>query len=202
MFPKALGEADADPLWTCAAPHRTLDIGLDGQIGACCRAQDVVLGYASSVAGFADASAGEDYAGIRASLDRDATMPFPLPNCLPCIDFYAPGQSGNRSTVDYKRTQEFPVVLVLRHLSRVELTSIQKEHGLCYVARVPPTIVPGEYWVYEGDRPLGPAEQLHDDIRREGAGLFSIWGSSVYFSSSDNSDPRRNQRDYSLRRRN
>jgi predicted O-methyltransferase YrrM len=57
---------------------------------------------------------------------------------------------------------------------------------------------PNRYWLYEGDKPLGPARQLHDDIRREGAGRFSIWGEWVYLSSSDNSDPRQNQRNYSL----
>jgi MoaA/NifB/PqqE/SkfB family radical SAM enzyme len=201
MFPTTIGTADADPLWTCNAPRRTVDIGLDAQIAACCRAQDVVLGYASSVTEFADAWLGPDYARLRASLDRDADMPYPLPNCRSCIDFYAPSEARNRASVDYKRTREFPVVLVLRHLNRIALTSIQKEQGFCYIARIPPTADPNEYCLYEGDGPLGPAEQLHDDIRREGAGRFSIWGTSVYFSSSDNSDPRRNQRGYTLRRR-
>lgn len=202
MFPTTIGTVDADPLWTCAAPYRTLDIGLDAQIGACCRAQDVALGYASSVPAFADAWLGPDYARLRASLDRSAAMPFPLPNCKPCIDFYAPAETRGRTQVDYSRAREFPLVLVLGHLDRIALASIQKEQGFCYIARIPPTANFNEYRLYEGDEPLGPGGQLHDDIRRDGRGRFSIWGSAVYFSSSDNSDPRRNQRAYSLRRDN
>ena len=179
MFPTALGSEYADPLWTCAAPRRTVDIGLDAQIAACCQAQDVALGYASSVSAFADAWLGPDYATLRASLDRNAEIPFPLPNCRSCIEFYAPSETKGRTQVDYTRTREFPMVLV-RHSSRIALKSIQKEHGLCFIARIPPTADPNQYWMYEGDEPLGPAEQLHDDIRREGAGRFSIWGTSVY----------------------
>lgn len=200
MFPTAVEAKGADPLWTCSAPRRTMDIGLDAQIGACCRAQDVVLGYASSVSAFADAWLGPDYARIRESLDRSADMPFPLPNCKPCVDFYAPSETKGRTQVDYAKTREFPLVLVLGHLSRIELKSIQKEQGFCYIARIPPTAEPKDYTLYEDDAPLGPAEQQHDDIRREGAGRFSIWGTSLYFSASDNSDPRRNRRTYTLRR--
>jgi hypothetical protein len=49
----------------------------------------------------------------------------------------------------------------------------------------------------EDTLPLGPAHSLHDDIRRKGAGRYSHWGVGLYFSSSDNSDPRANGRAYS-----
>jgi hypothetical protein len=47
-------------------------------------------------------------------------------------------------------------------------------------------------------KPLGPGRQMHDDIRRDGAGHFSVWHSNLYFSASDGSDPRVNNRLYRL----
>lgn len=45
---------------------------------------------------------------------------------------------------------------------------------------------------------LGPADQLHDDIRRQGGGRFSVWKGHLYFSPSDATDPRYNSRLYRL----
>ena len=46
--------------------------------------------------------------------------------------------------------------------------------------------------------PLGPAHASHEDIRRYGGGRYSHWDAVVYFSTSDNSDPRTNGRSYSV----
>ena len=53
--------------------------------------------------------------------------------------------------------------------------------------------------VLEDGRSLGPAHALHDDIRSLGAGRFSLWSGTLYFSSSDGSDPRTNGRTYAVR---
>jgi lysophospholipase L1-like esterase len=53
--------------------------------------------------------------------------------------------------------------------------------------------------MYENGHPLGPPHALHDTIRREGKGSYSHWGERVYFSSSDNSDPNINGREYIVR---
>jgi hypothetical protein len=45
---------------------------------------------------------------------------------------------------------------------------------------------------------LGPGNCLHADIRALGQGRFSFWYDYVYFSSSDNSDPRTNGRRYEI----
>jgi hypothetical protein len=50
--------------------------------------------------------------------------------------------------------------------------------------------------LYEDSLPLGPARSIHNDIRLLGTGRFSHWGTGLYFSSSDNSDPRSNGRSY------
>ena len=55
--------------------------------------------------------------------------------------------------------------------------------------------------VFEDGRLLGPAHQLHAIIRKEGHGKYSHWGNELYFSASDNGDPRTNDRQYSTRLR-
>jgi hypothetical protein len=56
----------------------------------------------------------------------------------------------------------------------------------------------GEFRFYENGNELPLGHQLHDDIRNQGSGRHSVWKYSVYFSSSDNSDPRTNGRTYSF----
>lgn len=51
--------------------------------------------------------------------------------------------------------------------------------------------------VYENGLSLGPAHSVHEQIRTAGRGRYSHWGSSLYLSTSDNSDPRTNGRRYS-----
>lgn len=54
--------------------------------------------------------------------------------------------------------------------------------------------------LYEDDKPLRPGHYAHDLIRKHGKGAYSHWGTTLYFSSSDNSDPRQNGKTYRLRR--
>lgn len=50
--------------------------------------------------------------------------------------------------------------------------------------------------VLETGRPLGPAHVGHASIRSVGRGRYSHWQGELYFSTSDNSDPRTNGRQY------
>jgi len=53
--------------------------------------------------------------------------------------------------------------------------------------------------LYEDDKPLGPAHSTQDDVANLGHGRFSHWrknGTTLYWSSSDNSDPNTNGRAY------
>jgi len=52
--------------------------------------------------------------------------------------------------------------------------------------------------LYEDYLPLGPRHARHDSIRTHGRGRFSHWGSTLFFSTSDNSDPTRNDRLYAV----
>lgn len=50
--------------------------------------------------------------------------------------------------------------------------------------------------LFENNAKLGPAHALHDDIRARGNGLYSYWGDTLYFSTSDNSNPANNGKNY------
>jgi MoaA/NifB/PqqE/SkfB family radical SAM enzyme len=191
MFPMPAGAADADPQRICMAPWAYVEVGLDGQVSACCRSQDVPLGHATSVEAFADAWLGGNYRRIRASLERGAAGELPLENCGACIARHAPEALRGRGA---RHALDFSGVAYLR------VEAIRRELRHCHVSRLPPGIDPDAFTLYEDDRPIGPGRQLHDDIRLRGGGRFSIWGRAVYFSSSDNSDARANGRCYSLRR--
>jgi len=50
--------------------------------------------------------------------------------------------------------------------------------------------------LYEDGTPLGPPHSIHDAIAELGKGQYSHWSDTIYFSASDNSDPRHNGRRY------
>jgi MoaA/NifB/PqqE/SkfB family radical SAM enzyme len=200
MAPRDRTMNNADPATICVAPDHYVEIGLDGQIAACCRAQDVTLGFATSPQAFAKAWFGNNYRAIRASLQRDAPDPFPLPNCEACIGGFAPASLRGRHAVDYQRPAETGTRLEYSDWSELRLEVAQKERGHCHIAVLPPGVPLPEYQLFEDDRLLGPGESLHDDIRQHGGGRYSLWGRAVYFSASDNSDARYNGRNYVLKR--
>lgn len=50
--------------------------------------------------------------------------------------------------------------------------------------------------VFENGQELGPPHSLHANIRQVGQGRFSHWGTDLYLSATDNSDPRTNGKTY------
>ena len=52
--------------------------------------------------------------------------------------------------------------------------------------------------VLENGKALGPGNSMHDDIRNQGQGRYSFWHDILYFSASDNSDPRLNKKQYEI----
>src|SRR5262245_36821273 len=95
------------------------------------------------------------------------------------------------------------------------ITKATPESGYAWVASLPktfPRTLRPLYRISKGDidgdrsatlteneRPLGPGGALHKDIRQMGQGRYSHWGSSLYFTASDNSNPNTNGRKYILR---
>jgi hypothetical protein len=52
--------------------------------------------------------------------------------------------------------------------------------------------------VCENNNLLGPMHTAHAEIGKLGLGRYSHWGTSLVFSTSDNSDPNGNGRNYSV----
>lgn len=84
------------------------------------------------------------------------------------------------------------------------VTRVELDNGHCYAAALPAYLLSdlgshSSLLLFEDDRALGPAHVSHDDIRTSGGGRFAHWGARLYFSASDNSDPRSNGRSYKVR---
>jgi MoaA/NifB/PqqE/SkfB family radical SAM enzyme len=200
-YPMDIDMAGANRTKICSAPDRYVEIGIDGQISTCCRAQDVALGYAISVEEFADVWFGKNYEKIRRSLDRDASGPLPLPNCEPCLRFFAPREASKRTALKYDGSDnDFSHALDPNSIKIWHVDMIQKRHGYGFAFRLPPGMDPGIYELWENQKKLGPADSALTDISNAGDGRYAIVDRELLFSASDNSDARKNGRSYSLRR--
>jgi hypothetical protein len=92
---------------------------------------------------------------------------------------------------------------VTRKAVLLELNNFAADGGCCFRVEVPGTVGDSndeprrsQLQLLESGIPLGPPHALHDDIRRSGEGRYSHWGETLFFSTSDNSDPNTNGRTY------
>jgi hypothetical protein len=81
------------------------------------------------------------------------------------------------------------------------LPNVRPESGCCYLAEVPAEIVSdaggrSRLVVFENGMPLASPHAAHDEVRKHGLGAYSHWNGLIYFSTSDNTDPRVNGRRY------
>ena len=82
--------------------------------------------------------------------------------------------------------------------------AINAEQGFCYIAtltldRQADNNGKSECILLEDGKPLSTPHSAHKDLRETGKGKYSHWTvTSVYFSASDNSDPRTNGKKYTL----
>lgn len=89
---------------------------------------------------------------------------------------------------------------------RVPPSAMRHEQGHCYIAQMDFGEAGDKFTgntsgllLFEDGRPLGPPRSLHRDIRELGGGRYSHWTrEALYFSASDNSDPRVNGRRYEV----
>jgi peptidoglycan/LPS O-acetylase OafA/YrhL len=93
----------------------------------------------------------------------------------------------------------FPQYIGLKQEIRLE--NIREEKGFCRIAPLPDDRWsvengPSGAILYENAVQLWQGSALHDDIRGVGHGQYSFWQNSIYFSSSDGSDPLKNGRIY------
>ncbi|MFN0122588.1 MAG: hypothetical protein ACKV2V_18990 [Blastocatellia bacterium] len=100
-------------------------------------------------------------------------------------------------------------LLGMREQVSIPASVIQPEKGHAFVAQVPGSRyrlpLRGDDAIdskrstlelYENGRRFEVPHSGHDDIREKGLGVYSHWGNYLYFSTSDNSDPRTNGRVY------
>jgi hypothetical protein len=97
------------------------------------------------------------------------------------------------------------------------ITKATPESGYAWVASLPKTFPNALRFLYKisnGDADAVSAKDMlltgdgrrllhagvrHDEMRKSGLGRYSHWGSWLYFSASDNSNPNTNGRKYILR---
>lgn len=94
------------------------------------------------------------------------------------------------------------IVEVVREV--LHSAEIRKEQGFCFIAtpglgRAGDRDARSVCVLMEDGKPLGPARAPHAAIRTGGKGRYSHWNPAMlYFSASDNTDPRTNGREYTL----
>jgi hypothetical protein len=93
---------------------------------------------------------------------------------------------------------------LMRSPYRGIVREMHPEHGYCFYTRLPSRLLSdlenvSSLLLFEDGRPLGPPHAPHDQLRALGGGRFSHWGAHLYFSTSDNSDPRFNGRRYTVK---
>lgn len=85
--------------------------------------------------------------------------------------------------------------------------NIRHDQGFAYHIKLPADVPPGDcgsepylskILLFENGTALWPPHSTHDDIRNIGKGLYSHYGSFIYFSASDNSSPLTNARRYEI----
>ncbi len=90
----------------------------------------------------------------------------------------------------------------------LDVNKFKEENGFCWQIDLADLPIEGDssksplrspFVLCEDGRPLGNGHSSHEMISNAGRGLFSHWGKQLYFSTSDNSDPRSNGRKYSLK---
>jgi SAM-dependent methyltransferase len=88
-----------------------------------------------------------------------------------------------------------------------ELDRISHESGNCWICRLPEDVAVGEaenegrassLIIFEDVNSLGPSSSTHNIIREQGHGAYSHWNRELYFSTSDNSNPLKNKRRYTI----
>lgn len=72
------------------------------------------------------------------------------------------------------------------------------DSGYCYLYPVTDLDQYQTVLLFENNKIIGSINNTHDIIRTQGKGFYSAWHESLFFSTSDNSDPRTNGRAYRI----
>ncbi len=109
-----------------------------------------------------------------------------------------------------RRIDRPPLLRVLRAKFRPRYRGVikdfRREQGSCWQADLPRHLMSDQeassrLILLENGVAMPRPHCGHDEIRRQGEGRYSHWGPTLYFSTSDNSDPTTNGRTYSVEER-
>jgi len=82
---------------------------------------------------------------------------------------------------------------------RIDVAATTVREDACYVVPIPAGFDPAAWRLFEDGLEMPQSNSVHEDIRRLGAGRYSLWGDVLYFAPSDNTDPIETGRIYELR---
>lgn len=192
--PAELSVPNSHPTRLCAAPFNSMEIGLFGEVAACCRSSMDPLGIIDSSERFAEIWLGRNFQRVRDSLMRDAEGGFPLPSCVSCVPFYAPDSAARRQTQ--------PVDALCCEFEEIPVTpfgTLGEDTGIC-IAAAPVGLRPGEYQMFEDGVALEIGSPGIEIVQARQKGNWTVHQRMVCFTSRDGSDPQRDGRKYVLRR--
>ena len=92
----------------------------------------------------------------------------------------------------------------IRPKYKKEINLFSHEQNYCWLIKTPSWLNSdyenfSKLKIFENGIPLSHPHANHNDIRELGNGRYSHWGSAIFFSTSDNSDPNTNNRRYEIR---
>lgn len=175
-------------------PHISFDFGYPVSMRALRLAAEPGAVYKAWITATDDGGARELVALGEAT---GAEVEFPLPQGLS-------GKRAARLLIAYK-----PGGPSLQPIATFPPAQIRPESGKSFSIPTPENA--GEFddlqfptrsklFLLEDGKRLGPPHAVHDEIRKTGGGRYSHWGGTIFFSSSDGSDPRSNGRKYVIAR--
>jgi len=201
-YPLDADHIKADKANLCPVPWQSFGVDIEGQINVCCRTQSYPFGSATSVESFADVWFGENFEKLRHSLMRGSDSHLPLPPCESCIHHYAPKAAKSVESIAYTNNVTEDSQGFIYERPEANLTFVLRETPIHfgYKGCIPLGLNPSQYELYEDNKLLGPVCS-YNDVLAIGEGRYSFKDNTVCFSSSDNSNPLRNDRKYVLRRK-
>jgi cephalosporin hydroxylase len=143
---------------------------------------------------------GGPYQALHDFLDRQPEGRYEIDRAR--CDFYGENVTWNPDGY-IKRTD--PSSYKRKTVEQIVLTDVKALEGKCWWVALPAHWPEGDsvaqpaastVRLFEDDRLIGPAHSAHIDIRMRGAGAYSHWGRTLYFSTPDGSSPLENGRTY------
>lgn len=169
----------------------------------------IVRQFGNRVVGPFERDENGDWTGIVPNLPLAAGTGFYLMRGDELQGFVEHGRPGNRVKVAPATEMEAALDDVPFHVIAAQQWRLEPpfnhQRGKMWAAAAPPSTALSDtseaprqstVFLFEDGRQLPRPHALHDDIDREGAGRFSHWGTAIYFSTFDNSDPNSNGRTY------